>query len=165
MDAGLAVLIVDIDLDANVEGFSFNGTLGAKSLRYPWTVNTVNPVKLLGNFSCFICLYRSDKVPADICQVEQRLLFVERFLQVIFAEVALAFQIASTQGVRRLALAHRQELDFGRVTSCLSGGCMNLSVNLVEIVSYSRHILAQGPPCGSQESGRLTQNNRNESWI
>ena len=89
-------------------------------------------------------------MPADIGQVRQCPLLLQRLLEIVFAEVALTQLIGCTDCGSGLALADRKQLDFIRIAACPVSDLLNLSVKSVEIVGYIMHILVIGRQHGFQ---------------
>ena len=80
----------------------------------------MNPVKVLGDGSCFIVLQVPDEMPGKV-QVTGLADLVESLLDEILAEIPLAQAGGGDNFRKRLLLAHSEQFDSARLASGLSG--------------------------------------------
>jgi hypothetical protein len=91
-------------LQANLQGRQACGTLLAQALRDFQAVDAVHPIKMLGHPACLVALNGPNAMPhAVLCDRvgAQQLDFFNRFLNVVFAKIALAIALAETGGSGR----------------------------------------------------------------
>ena len=66
IDAGLAVFVIDVDLNADIQRWHSLGALIAEPTRYLETIDAMRPVEGRGNVTRLVGLNGADEVPADI---------------------------------------------------------------------------------------------------
>ncbi|MNT28238.1 hypothetical protein D3C72_1639090 [compost metagenome] len=116
------------------------GTLGGQALGDLQAIHRVHPGEVLGQRLGLVRLDRADEVP-DHIQVGEFGLLGQGFLQVVLAEVALAAGAGVAQGIRRLALAHRQQLYRLRIASGCLRRLTDARSDLCNIVVDRGHLL------------------------
>ena len=84
------------------------GPLAAEPPGRLQAIDTVNPVKVLGDRSCFIGLQVADEVPGDV-QGGRLLELSQRLLHDVLAEIALSGSSGLEELFERLSLAHGKE--------------------------------------------------------
>lgn len=87
--SGLAVFVINVDLKADVQGSQTGLAFLAEPAGNFQAVDAVHPRKGSGNLAGLVGLNGADEVPVNVRQIRQRGLFVQRFLQVVFAECGL----------------------------------------------------------------------------
>ena len=108
-DARLAGFAAHIELQTDIDGTQFGRALFGKPARDLLAIDAMHPAEMLGHVAGLVGLQRTDEMPFDVVEIGQRLLFFQRFLQIVLAEGALTGHIGLTQHVRRFGFADSKQ--------------------------------------------------------
>ena len=138
--AAFACLIINVDLEANIERSAAGRSLIGQTLRDLQSVDSVNPVKVLSDGSCFIALQVAYEVPGKVVGPDQSDLF-ETFLEVVLAEVRLPLGHGFAYRLDGLFLADCQQVDSRRVATCLARRIGQQIADFPQVFRDSNHAL------------------------
>ena len=103
-----------------------------------FAVDGVHPMSTFGGNAAFIGLDMADDVPADVGNIGQLAAFLFKFLQIVFAEIALRTFLAQQAHIGGgKGFAHRNQLGLG--AACHFGGSPNAGAHGVQVHGQHSH--------------------------
>ena len=136
----------NIHFDANLQRRHIIRTLIAQALRRFQALDGVHPMRALGHLPGFIGLHLADNMPHNIGAIGQLIGLGRPFLNIVFAEIALAGGIhcADIGGGKRFAHRHQRHTAGGAAGSGFGrrDGGFNLLVIVLQDIHFSPFIAA-----------------------
>ncbi len=138
VNARLGQPAVHIGLQTHLQRRQMRWALIAESLGNLQPVNSVYPVKMLGNQPAFVALDRADAMPLN-GQIPQSGDFVDRLLDIVFTKPGLPSCKGLAHRLGTPGFGNRQQSHTIDRASRLRAGCGDTCTNALEIVTNGSH--------------------------